>query len=481
MPSSPVGAPAQEPVRVGTWPARRWQTPLMIVLLDVVALALVYVITLWVAGGSAALSTYLPLREVLTPAALLFSAYLVLGLHNVVGVHPAQEFRRVCLCTITVLGVYGVAVLTLTQPSLTHVATYGLFSLSCIVLIPVVRVLGRILLGRTSWWGVPVAIIATERGRAAVVETLERWPELGLRPGLVIRSNEGDGYPAIPANQAMLLQNALATGDRIPYAILAMPECELEEAAHQFQTYTNAFRRVFVMPDLHPTHAYWRVGAGFEGLLGYTISHTRWSHLATFSKRLLDLVGAGLLLVLTLPLFLAIALLIKFSAPGPVFFRQERMGQDGRAFKVWKFRSMYVDAEERLQHILDADPELREEYEVFHKLRNDPRVTSIGQLLRVTSLDELPQLLNVLTGEMSLVGPRAYMPSERPKMLGMAGLVLQAPPGLTGLWQVSGRNKLSFEERVRIDAHYVQHRNTWLDLYILLRTIPVVLFREGVT
>jgi lipopolysaccharide/colanic/teichoic acid biosynthesis glycosyltransferase len=140
---------------------------------------------------------------------------------------------------------------------------------------------------------------------------------------------------------------------------------------------------------------------------------------------------------------------------------------------------MYEDADARLADILEADPVLRREYDRYHKLQDDPRVTRIGKLLRRYSLDELPQILNVLRGDMSLVGPRAYMPSELQKMSGLARTVLQSPPGMTGLWQVSGRNELSFSDRVSLDVHYIQNWSPWLDLYLLVRTGPVVLSGEG--
>ena len=155
------------------------------------------------------------------------------------------------------------------------------------------------------------------------------------------------------------------------------------------------------------------------------------------------------------------------------------MGREGRCFDVIKFRSMYENAEEKLHDILREDPDRREEYEMFHKLRDDPRITRIGRVLRRSSLDELPQLLNVLKGDLSLVGPRAYMPRELPKMIGLERTVLQNRPGLTGLWQVSGRNELQFQERVYLDVHYVQNCSLWMDIYILIKTLPVVLTGNG--
>jgi len=140
---------------------------------------------------------------------------------------------------------------------------------------------------------------------------------------------------------------------------------------------------------------------------------------------------------------------------------------------------MYTNAEERLRHLLEQNPYMREEYELFHKLKNDPRVTRAGRFLRKLSLDELPQLWNVLRGEMSLVGPRAYLPRELPAMEGAERIILRVLPGVTGLWQVSGRSEISFSDRLEIDVYYVRNWSMWLDLYILARTVWVVLFGRG--
>lgn len=179
------------------------------------------------------------------------------------------------------------------------------------------------------------------------------------------------------------------------------------------------------------------------------------------------------------PVFIIIAVLVKLTSRGPIFYTQDRLGLHGHTFKLFKFRSMYVDADQRLEHILDSNPELKLEYDTFHKLRNDPRVTPIGRLLRRTSLDELPQLLNVVTGDINLVGPRAYLPTEGAKMKDDKDTILSRKPGITGLWQVSGRNSLPFHSRVKLESHYVQNRTRKMDLIILAKTIRTVIKGDG--
>lgn len=201
---------------------------------------------------------------------------------------------------------------------------------------------------------------------------------------------------------------------------------------------------------------------------------------ATFwVKRVFDVIVAGLLLLVLSPLALCIAVAIRLESRGPVFFVQHRLGRDGRIFRMIKFRSMHLDAAARLEAILAEDPVLRAEYEAFHKMRRDPRVTRVGRLLRKFSLDELPQLLNVFTGQMSLVGPRPYLPEELRKMHGRHPVILGVPPGITGLWQTSGRNELPFQKRLDLDAEYALTWSFWRDLSMLVRTVPVVVTGRG--
>lgn len=196
-------------------------------------------------------------------------------------------------------------------------------------------------------------------------------------------------------------------------------------------------------------------------------------------KRPMDLIGSAVLLVLTFPLTGLIALLIKLDSAGPVIYRQIRVGKDGTLFEILKFRSMVCGADEGIDLHLNNNPDLRLGWERFQKLLHDPRLTRIGRVLRRLSLDELPQLWNVIRGEMSLVGPRPIFPDQRPLYGRAIDEYIQMRPGMTGLWQVSGRNRLSFSERVRCDVDYHRRRSLWLDIRILARTAWVVLSREG--
>jgi exopolysaccharide production protein ExoY len=197
-------------------------------------------------------------------------------------------------------------------------------------------------------------------------------------------------------------------------------------------------------------------------------------------KRAMDILGAGALLLLTLPLLLAILVAVRRDG-GPAIFRHTRIGLGGRPFACLKIRSMCLDAEARLTSLLAADPAAAQEWALRRKLSPDPRVTRVGAVLRATSLDELPQLLNVLRGEMSLVGPRPVVQAELDQHYSPAAAAAYAEsrPGITGLWQIGGRSDSTYVERVLLDTRYARDRSLGLDISILLKTVPAVLARRG--
>ena len=196
-------------------------------------------------------------------------------------------------------------------------------------------------------------------------------------------------------------------------------------------------------------------------------------------KNSFDLVAAIILLPFFVILHTVIALAIKLDSKGSVFFKQTRLGKDDKPFVCYKYRTMYENSDEILQKYLRLHPEEREYYQIYHKYQNDPRITKVGKLLRRTSLDELAQLINVLKGEMSLVGPRPYMLIESQKLGARKRLILKVKPGMTGLWQVSGRNNLTFKERKDLEVWYIKNWSLWGDLVILIKTIKVVFAKVG--
>ena len=203
-----------------------------------------------------------------------------------------------------------------------------------------------------------------------------------------------------------------------------------------------------------------------------------------FLKRIIDLVGALIGIILLSPIFILVSLAIKFDSLGPILAdTPKRVGQNGKLFKMYKFRSMVQNAHE----ILEQNPKLLEEYKKNnYKIFDDPRVTKVGKFIRRFSIDELPQFFNILKGEMSIVGPRAYYPFELeeqqlkyPQSRKYVKVILSGKPGLTGLWQVSGRSEIDFDQRVKMDAGYVQRRNIFFDIWLIFKTVPAVLTGKG--
>jgi len=200
-------------------------------------------------------------------------------------------------------------------------------------------------------------------------------------------------------------------------------------------------------------------------------------------KGTFDILFSLTALIVASPLFIVIALLVKISSPGPVFYCSLRIGRKGRLFKFWKFRSMHRDADQRLEVMLSSDPLLQKEWQTYFKLKKDPRLTRIGKFLRRTSLDELPQFWNVLVRDLSIVGPRPYLPRETERIQSIAGKemekIFSVRPGLTGIWQTSGRNILTFEDRVNLDLSYLDQRSFLFDLRLIGKTLPTLLFQKG--
>jgi len=453
-----------------------WRMVAVLILGDLVGGLLVFGM---VQGGAGWVGPMPEGGAVSTAAALLVGLVGILGLsggYRSRFVHPALEMKEM---TLMVGGMAGTAAGT----SVLVAGDGGTVLLVCVsgvvatIVLPLVRGGTRVLGAQFSWWGVPTVVVSFEQRGDEILDTLHRWPEIGLRPvGWLTDAEEAPSAERLLGDPERAPR--LAQSFDIPYAIVSLPERAHPDRAKLLAHYSKFFERVFSVSRCD-VPVLWTTGQWSDGLRGSRVRNAASSAVSKGLKRAVDVFGAAIILVLLAPLFATLAVLIRIDSEGPVFYRQERMGEGGEVFTLLKFRSMYENADERLNEVLAADPQRRREYEKYHKLSDDPRVTPIGKLLRRYSLDELPQLLNVISGEMSLVGPRAYLPDELPDMKGLENVILQTPPGVTGLWQVSGRNQLGFERRIDLDVHYVQNWSPWLDLYLLIRTIPTVLTGEG--
>ena len=199
----------------------------------------------------------------------------------------------------------------------------------------------------------------------------------------------------------------------------------------------------------------------------------------SFLKRTVDITASAAALLLLSPVFLVTSLAIRKDSDGPAMFTQKRIGKDGKLFEIYKFRTMVPDADKKLFEMLEKDEKAREEYKLNKKLKHDPRITKVGNFLRKTSIDELPQLINVLKGDMSLVGPRPYLPREIKDMGEYYDTIIESKPGITGLWQVSGRSNTTFEDRLEFDKEYTENKGFFYDMGLLTKTVGVVIHKDG--
>ena len=290
---------------------------------------------------------------------------------------------------------------------------------------------------------------------------------------------EGRKYPILGKIDRLF---EIADKEDIHTAILAMPSIGSERIKQLFTKIRHHIPNVLIVPELQGISL---ITCELDYLFYEEIFllHTK-NNLADPINRALKRISEFFLiipiLIVSIPVMLLIAITIKLTSAGPIIYTQKRIGRNGRPFKIYKFRTMYKDAEKRLKNILESNPQARKEWEANFKLKNDPRITKIGSFLRKTSLDELPQLFNVIKGEMSLVGPRPVTDIELKKYYKEdAQFYKMVRPGITGLWQISGRSNTSYEQRKKLDVWYIQNWCIWLDILILLQTVKAVIKKDG--
>jgi len=456
---------------------------------------------------------------------MCIAALTAVQMYGLTPPSPSEEIRR---CTLTISLIYAgswvIAVSRkeafLTMPHLAWLVGW----LISVLLVPVGRGLLRSEFAKRPWWGQPVVVFGAGKVGRAVVSTLQHRPQLGLKPvaildddpskhgtvratwgeeDLMVQSvrqgpesshgrNDDFETPSqrhvleqfaevegVPIVGGLELAPILAQRLGIRSAVIAMPKLDSATLLGVIERYAEGYSSVLVIPDLFNVAHFGTPTHSLGGVLGIEVRRQLLLAGPRLAKRLMDVVLTTIGGLMIMPFVLVMAILIKLDSSGPIFYKQKRLGQDGVRFVAFKFRTMYGDGEKRLLEVLANNPEMRAEYEEFHKLTVDPRVTRIGRVLRKYSLDELPQIWSVFVGDMSLVGPRPYLEREIPEMNGQEAVILRVKPGLTGIWQVTERNASTFEQRVTLDVEYVRSWSPWLDLYVLARTLPVVLGGTG--
>ncbi len=403
-------------------------------------------------------------------ALVLLIAYLLFKGRYTSRLPRSEEFRLLVsgsgFCVL--LGFFQ----TISTGELTACLSSGVATLLFGMISTLGNLLTRQTLTRLRVWEIPIAIVGTGRAADEAEAALRANRSLGYRIVGQIAPGSIDlcaGHPALRPLVAQLdAARLLVAVDDVAQMQRLITIALAERIGFSVVTAAGSSPS---FPS-RPTHFFGR------DITMHCLDDGCARRAARLGKSLCDVIAAAILLILLGPLLLILAALSRTDG-GPAFYSQPRIGIGGRPFRCIKFRTMVVDAEIRLARLLAEDMELAAEWQSTRKLRNDPRITPIGRFLRKTSLDELPQLFNVLRGEMSLIGPRPIAESEMPLYGANIDHYLGAKPGLTGIWQVSGRSNTTYERRVELDAWYVRNWTLWNDVAILVRTIPAVLRRDG--
>ncbi len=393
-----------------------------------------------------------------------------------------EELRRLAIGTSAAsLLAMALTFVTRTELLYSRPIVLGGWFLSLFVL-PASRSVTRRLATRIGLSGPPAVILGSEQSATGFVQLLQSQRPPALKPVAIFSTEDpavGAAVGDVPIVGRLEAAPAWASVHNVGTAVLALPASSPSVTMTVLEGQASAFSRILILSDLSRGLGADIIAHDLKGVLTLELKRNLLSRSNRLIKWALDLALLVLSLVLTLPLAALISVAILIESGRPVIFGHVRIGKGGAAFTAWKFRSMRGDTDQALQKAVRDVPELRAEWEATRKLRVDPRLTRVGRALRRTSLDELPQLWNVFRGQMSLVGPRPIVAEEAPRYGEALDLYSQVLPGLTGLWQVSGRSDTSYAERVRLDTHYVRGWSIWMDIEILARTVWIVLTGSG--
>ena len=395
-----------------------------------------------------------------------------------------SDFRNI-LINVTISYLFGMVIIlamNLILPSMYFLFFFSwLFSL---VLFLTFRLIIQNYGSDHIWWKIPVVIVGSRKQVKKVIDKVNSPNRLAFNPVAVFLLENGNGKKSVQGVPCVNLtdeQIRVFKTNKIKMAIIAESNGEESEAYNELLN-----KLIYIFPHLvyEIQSPFFEIASiklvDFFEKSAIQISYNLLSPISIFIKQIVDILISLISLVVVLPVYMIIGIAIKLNTRGPVLFIQDRVGLDGKIFKLYKFRTMVEDADEKLDEILNNDIQKNKEFKTYRKLKDDPRVTQVGRFLRKYSLDELPQIINIFRGEMSWVGPRAYLPEEIQLMKSKAKVIQSVKPGLTGWWQVNGRNRLTFTERMIMDEQYISRYTLWMDAYILVKTIKVVLQGNGV-
>ena len=408
--------------------------------------------------------------------AVFYAADLYPGIMN----SPAEDVKRLSICTFFCFCGIALSIFVEDAEDKWAIAVALVVAVPfATILLPGMREAVRRFFGLFKFWGLPAVVYCSGKSGDLVIERFLKNPYLGYRPAVIVndsikaKGKAADDFMGVPV---------LPPSDELFEAIKKRHIKVAVISGYKGETFPikKYFRYSIVISDQLNTMM---SGAphlrDIAGIVAFSSTNYLTKIQALFTKRVFDIAIILCSLPLTLPVCLLTALFVKLTSPGPILYGHKRVGLNGKEFKCWKFRSMYIDADKQLAKILSENPKMKKQWDRERKLENDPRVTPFGKFIRKTSLDELPQLINIFVGQMSFVGPRPVMQDELERYGKKAGYILSVLPGLSGMWQTSGRSDTAYEDRVVLDAYYIQNWSVWLDIWILIKTVWVVLAGKG--
>lgn len=459
--------------------ARFWMSGCLLAM-DIFSLFVAFLIAVQFRGISG-LMTSMDYKELFVLLLLILSTlFYRKGLYPAVGFHYVDELRQI-FSSIALAFLILISITFLLQTSLVYsrfvLILAGAFTTA---LIPISRYMVRRLMIRWGLWGEPALIIGDSCAAQPLLEYFLLNLQLGIRPVAVLGDEPlgvpEDGLSSLtqPINRIKLQERQLS----VMTALVLMDD--IGDAHRLAEKYRPLFRRVILIKDQADNFALTNLESlDFLNIIGLQVKNDLLSRSAQTAKRLMDILGSLFGLLVFAPLMGLSALFIKLESCGPVVYRQPRIGKNGVVFHLLKFRTMHYNADWLFLDALENDPSLKNEWMKYQKLKNDPRVTRVGRFLRKFSIDELPQLWNVLIGQMSLVGPRPFMVDQSEIYGKYITHYIRVLPGMTGLWQVSGRSETTFARRAALDREYIERWSLWLDIYIIFRTVKIVLFEKN--
>lgn len=420
------------------------------------------------------------------PFVLLF--YACIGLYPGIMSSPTEDVRNFFICTF--FSFLSIIISILFSDNHNNITFAEIFikdskdfaiSLAfiialpfAIIILPGFREIAKHAFRKYKWWGVPAVIYCSGKDAYFIIDKLITNKSLGYHPAVIVdnslfENSEYKGVPVFKNNDDII---SIIKKHNIKQAVI----CDYDG---DYSSITSTYRYTITVSKNQNFFTSTQQLKDISGIIGLASIHNLTFKRNLFMKRLIDILIILLFSPLWLPITLILSILVKCTSRGPIFYGHQRVGKNGKVIKCWKFRSMCINSQEMLEEILANDPVRRAEWEKDRKFVDDPRVTKFGKFLRKTSLDELPQLFNILSGDMSLVGPRPVTEPELVKYGQYKDYVLSVVPGLTGMWQVSGRSDTQYEERISFDSFYIQNWSIWLDIWILIKTIWVVINGKG--